>query len=588
MAAEEPTDAPPATEADAVEETRADAAHAGDAESDASSPNAVVRLWSRYSRRLSYGGLVVATVLLWLSVTPSLLRRGPLFQGLVSAAAAAIGYAIGAFFTWLARYLVSRREPWPRPRGWWWVGLTIVFLAGTVFMLYWYHRWQEELRDLMGVEHLNWTAYPIIVVVAVVVFGVLLGVGQAWGALLRMLARRMSRRIPPRIAGITAATVMVVVSVLILNGAVADYGMSALNNSFAALNNETNPDSAPPTSTLRSGGPESVVSWASLGRMGRTFVSTGPTVAELEAFNKAPAKEPIRVYAGLDSADSIQDSAELAAQELVRTGGLQRKLIGIAGSTGTGWVNQANLDSLEYMYNGDTAMVSMQYSMLPSWLSFLVDQERARQAGRALFEAVDRLVRRIPEAQRPKVVVFGESLGSFGAEAPFGSVATMSARTDGALLTGPTFSNQTWVDTTADRDAGTPEVLPIFNDGEQVRFINTAKDLERPAGVEWDRGRIVYLQHASDPISWWNPDLVLNKPDWLKEPRGSDVLSAVNWIPFVTFLQVAADMAVAVDVPDGHGHNYLREIPTAWAAILTPEGWTDQKTAELLPRLHRD
>ncbi|MGB6244080.1 alpha/beta hydrolase [Gordonia sp. (in: high G+C Gram-positive bacteria)] len=552
------------------------------------SPGRLSRGWSRYRSRLSYAGLVAATILLWFSATPSLLPRGPLFQGLVSAGAAAIGYGLGAFLAWLARYLVSRREPWPRPNRWWWSGLAVAFAIGTAVMFYWYARWQDELRDLMGVDHLSWTAYPITVIVAVIAFALLLGLGQAWGALVRSLSRRMSRRIPPRISGIVAATAMVVVTVLIFNGAVADYGMSALNNSFAAINDESTPDSAAPTSTLRSGGPDSLVSWESLGRMGRAFVSTGPSVADLEAFNKAPAKEPVRVYAGLKSADSIQASAELAAQELVRAGGLQRRLVGIASSTGTGWVNRANVDSLEYMYNGDTAMVSMQYSMLPSWLSFLVDQERARQAGRALFEAVDRLARRIPEAQRPKIVVFGESLGSFGAEAPFGSVATMNARTDGALLTGPTFSNQMWADTTANRDAGTPEVLPIFEDGEQVRFINVDADLDRPADQPWEPGRIVYLQHASDPISWWNPELILNKPDWLKEPRGIDVLPAVRWIPFVTFLQVAADMAVAVDVPDGHGHHYLREIPRAWAAILSPPGWTDAKTAELLPHLTRD
>lgn len=546
------------------------------------------RWWSRYIARLSYCGLVFGTVLLWFSATPSLLPRGPLFQGVVGAAAAAVGYAIGAFVSWLARYLMSRREPWGRPSRFWWLGLGVVFLIGTAVMMYWYRRWQDDLRDLMGVERLDWTAYPIIVVVAVIVFAILLGAGQAWGALVRLISRRLSRRIPPRIAGLTAATAMVVVSVFVFNGVVADYGMSALNSSFAAINDETNPDTEPPTSTLRSGGPDSLASWASLGRMGRTFVSVGPRADQLTAFNGRPALEPIRVYAGLKSADSINESAELAAQELVRAGGLQRKLIGIAGSTGTGWVNQANLDSLEYMYNGDTAMVSMQYSMLPSWLSFLVDQERARQAGRALFEAVDRMARKIPEADRPQIVVFGESLGSFGAEAPFGSVATMSARTDGALLTGPTFSNQMWADTTADRDAGTPEVLPIFEDGEQVRFINTATDLGRPAGQPWDRGRVVYLQHASDPISWWNPDLILNKPDWLREKRGADVLPSMHWIPFVTFLQVAADMAVSVNVPDGHGHNYLREIPQAWAQILTPEGWSEAKTDELLPRLQRD
>ncbi len=106
------------------------------------------------------------------------------------------------------------------------------------------------------------------------------------------------------------------------------------------------------------------------------------------------------------------------------------------------------------MYNGNTAVVSMQYSFLPSWLSFLVDKDNARHAGQALFEAVDRLVRQLPEAQRPKIVVFGESLGSFGGEAPFMSLNNVLARTDGALFSGPTFQNTIWTDLTATRDRG--------------------------------------------------------------------------------------------------------------------------------------
>ncbi|MGL5443873.1 MAG: alpha/beta-hydrolase family protein, partial [[Mycobacterium] stephanolepidis] len=90
-----------------------------------------------------------------------------------------------------------------------------------------------------------------------------------------------------------------------------------------------------------------------------------------------------------------------------------------------------------------------------------------------------------------------------------------------------------------------------------------------------------YLQHASDPIAWWNSDLILSKPDWLREPRGYDVLPSMEWIPFVTFLQVSADMAVAVDVPDGHGHVYVRAVADAWAAILQPPGWTPEKTERL-------
>jgi uncharacterized membrane protein len=220
-------------------------------------------------------------------------------------------------------------------------------------------------------------------------------------------------------------------------------------------------------------------------------------------------------------------------------------------------------------------------------LSFLVDKERARQAGLALFEAVSERVRAIPEAERPKLVVFGERLGSFGGEAAFGTIPDIAARTNGALFSGPTFNNTLWRDTTENRDAGSPQVLPIYDSGAQVRFIADQDDLSRP-DTEWKSGRIVYLQHSSDPITWWSPRLTLNRPDWLEEPRGPDVLDAMRWFPFVTFLQVSADMAVSTSVPDGHGHDYLSALPYSWAAILQPPGWTDAKTAALLPRLSRD
>jgi uncharacterized membrane protein len=289
----------------------------------------------------------------------------------------------------------------------------------------------------------------------------------------------------------------------------------------------------------------------------------------------------------LDSADGITATAELAAQELQRTGGLQRAVVAVATTTGTGWINAAEADALEYMYNGNTAIVSMQYSFLPSWLSFLVDKENARHAGQALFEAVDKLIRQLPEAQRPKLVVFGESLGSFGGEAPFLSLNNVLARTDGALFSGPTFKNTIWTDLTSTRDGGSPEWLPIYQDGRYVRFVARAKNLTRP-DAPWDHPRVVYLQHASDPIAWWTPDLLFSKPDWLREPRGYDVLPQTRWIPVVTFLQVSADMAVAVDVPDGHGHRYVADVADGWAAVLSPPGWTPDKTAKLRPLLHSD
>jgi uncharacterized membrane protein len=361
--------------------------------------------------------------------------------------------------------------------------------------------------------------------------------------------------------------------------------MRTMNNTFATVNNETSPTSARPKTSNRSGGPGSLVSWESLGHQGRIFVGNGPTVDQLTKFNGAPATEPIRAYAGLNSTDGITATAELAARELQRTGGLRRAVIAVGTTTGTGWINEAEADALEYMYNGNTAVVSMQYSFLPSWLSFLVDKNNARHAGQALFEAVDRLVRGLPEAQRPKLVVFGESLGSFGGEAPFMSLNNVLARTDGALFSGPTFQNTIWTDLTGTRDAGSPEWLPIYDHGSHARFVARADDLGRPH-APWHRPKVVYLQHASDPIAWWNPDLLFSRPDWLREKRGYDVLPETEWIPVVTFLQVSADMAVATGVPAGHGHVYVADVANGWAAVLQPPGWTPEKTDKLRPLLH--
>ncbi len=539
-----------------------------------------------WQQRYTFTGTAVGLVFLLLSMTPSLLPRGPLFQGIVSGAAGAIGYALGVFAVWLVRFMQSRSSTPPAPR-WAWTVLVVLGAIGVVAGIVYFHYWQDHVRDLFGVDRLKWYEYIQAGALSIVLLFLFVEIGQLIGRLVRFLARQLGRFAPPRVSFVVTLIAVLAVFIAVLNGVIVRGAMDLMNKTFSKVNDELDPNHPAPTSALRSGGPGSQVSWASLGHQGRIFVGNGPTVAQLTEFNKAPATEPIRAYAGLNSASGIRATAQLAADELERMGGLKRKLIGVATTTGTGWVNAAEADSLEYMYNGDTALVSMQYSYLPSWLSFLVDKENARQAGEALFEAVDEKVRALPEAQRPKIVVFGESLGSFGGEAPFLRPNNIIARTDGALFSGPTFNNTMRDFITDNRDPGSPEWLPIFDDGANVRFAARADNLGRP-DKPWGNPRIAYLQHASDPIAWWTPELLFAQPDWLREPRGYDVSGDMYWIPVVTFLQVAADMAVAVNVPDGHGHHYVKDAVNAWAAVLQPQGWTPDKTERLRGRVNQD
>jgi uncharacterized membrane protein len=548
---------------------------------DLAPPLAGGRWWVR---NYTYTGTMLGMIFLWLSLTPSLLPRGPLFQGVVSGCSGAIGYGLGVFIIWLVRWLRSQSSSPPAPP-WAWPPLIVVGAFGIVMMAIRFHIWQDDVRDMMGVEHLQWYEYPLTGALSLIVLFTLVEIGKFVRWLVNLLVAQVDRIAPFRLSAAIVVIGLVVLTITLLNGVVLKFAMRSMNGTFASVNNEMDPDTAPPKTELRSGGQDSLVRWESLGHQGRIFVGGGPSVNKLSAFNGAPATEPIRAYAGLDSAKDIDATADLAARELLRTGGLQRAVVAVATTTGTGWINEAEASALEYMYNGNTAIVSMQYSFLPSWLSFLVDKENARHAGQALFEAVDKLIRQMPEFKRPKLVVFGESLGSFGGEAPFMSLNNVLARTDGALFSGPTFQNTIWTQLTRTRDPGSPEWLPIYDHGRNVRFVARPEDLDRPK-AEWSRPRVVYLQHASDPIAWWTPDLLFSQPDWLREKPGYDVLPAMRWIPVVTFLQVSADMAVAVDVPDGHGHRYVANVADGWAAVLSPPGWNPDKTAKLRPLLH--
>ena len=108
------------------------------------------------------------------------------------------------------------------------------------------------------------------------------------------------------------------------------------------------------------------------------------------------------------------------------------------------------------MTGGDSATVSMQYSYLPSWMSYLVDQERAREAGRALFDAVYDRWSRLPMDNRPRLVVVGESLGSFGGETAFSGEYDLRNRTAGAIFAGPPNFNVLYREFVDGRDVGSP------------------------------------------------------------------------------------------------------------------------------------
>lgn len=534
--------------------------------------------------RYQFSGLVVAVVMFCLSLTPSLLPRSYLFQGLISGLLTAVGYGLGTLTLWLGEQVTGRAPLRAGPVAW-------KVFAGAATMvcivfIYLGARWQTQIHRLMDLDPPPRLGYLLVLPIAVVTAAGWVGLARLLRRAGQRLAAFLGRWIPAAAARAAAGLAVALLLLGILNGVVLRAAFSAADTSFRTLNGETHADLAAPSDPLRSGGQGSLVSWDSLGNQGRQFIGSGPNATELEEFGGPGARGPVRVYIGMDAAESSRERAALAVRELQRTGGFDRAVLCLITTTGTGWVNEQAVDPLEYMYHGDSALVATQYSYLPSPISFLVDAERARDAGRDLFDAVYAVWSRMPATDRPKLLVFGESLGSFGAEAAFSGSADIRNRTDGMLLLGPPNHNQLWNEFLTDRDPGSPAVLPVYEHGETVRFAADPADLSRPTGA-WGTPRVVYLQYPSDPITWWSPRLMVSRPDWLAEPRGADVLPAVRWYPFVTFWQVSADMAFANNVPAGHGHNFGAMPAAAWAQIAPPLGWNGERTAALTRLLTR-
>ncbi len=532
------------------------------------------RHWA-YTLPGAWAGLVLACA----SFLPSLLPRPPAFQGLVTGVTAALGYGLGVLGAWVWREFADRPPRAPSRRSW--TAYAGVALAALLTSLLLGLRWERQASTLVDVD----PGSPLTVVLVPLVAGVLFVVLVAGARALRTgylrVSARLARHMGARAARATGLVLLVGLGSLLVTGVLWDGLVGAADRGFALRDSRTPEDVARPTDGLRSGGPGSLIPWDSLGAEGRVFVGRGPSARDITAFTGTDAREPVRTYAGLGSADDTEARADLAVRDLERAGGFRRANLLVTTTTGTGWVEPSSAGSFEYLSGGDSAIVAMQYSYLPSWLSFLVDQERAREAGRLLFDAVYERWSRLPAATRPRLYVFGESLGSFGGETAFSGEFDLANRTDGALFVGPPSFNPLYRGFVDDRDPGSREIEPTYRAGRTVRFSNRPRSPVPPAGRPWDGARVLYLQHPSDPVTWWSPDLVLHRPDWLDEPRGSDVLGATRWVPFVTFWQVSADLALGFSTEPGHGHNYSGEHVDGWAAVLQPDGWTADRADEL-------
>lgn len=483
---------------------------------------------------------------------PSLLPGGSVIQGVSLGLGAALGYGIGAAVGATARWLWHRAVgPIPAPVR---IGGRLVVLVAVVGALLsgaWLSRAINAQADQLGTPQyqVRW------VLVSALGLGVAAGtvlIGRWLRRLTHKLAETMTSREIPRSAALGAALGAVTVAMaalVLLSYVIIQQVYNRIDTSITG--------STPPASSTRSGSPESLIPFDSLGKEGRQFVTQGTP------------SDSIRAYAGLQSAPNAQQRAELAVADMLRAGGAQAPVwVGIT-TTGNGFIDPAASDAVDEVTGGRAALVAIQYSTLPSWLSFLVNQSSARDAGIATFEAMAAARERLPEDQRPRLVLYGESLGAFGSPAPFADMtpAQVAGEIDGALWVGPPAATSPV--TNWSYQGNPPVWQPIVDGGRTVRYAASAPATDAPPGTDqWNEPRILVLQNPTDPVVWFTPALITAPPSWLNSPRGPGVQPATRWVPVLFFLQVALDLPQAVGMPSGYGHNYSEVLLTAWRQVL--------------------
>jgi uncharacterized membrane protein len=386
------------------------------------------------------------------------------------------------------------------------------------------------------------------------------GIAIAEGGFSRGIAAGIRRAVPGAgpLAGMVGHTAALGLTAAGLGAAVeylnrrAETGGSAIDAAYTA-----------PDSDAVSGSPASVIAWPSLSREGVRFVNLALTrqqIAEVTRVPVAEVKAPVRVFAGLASGQTVDVRVDLVMEDLARFGAFDRSVLCVASPTGSGYVNYVAIETLEYLTRGDCATVALQYSLRPSFLS-LDRVGMGREQNRALLHALEWRLRGLPESHRPRLVGFGESLGAHTLQDAFlheGVSGLHRVGMDRALFLG-TPAESKW--------ARQWRLNPAKTDpGREVTEVASyAEWLALPPG-DRARRRYVLLSHHADPVTRFEPALIVQQPAWLgpaaTRPPGISHLAC--WYPLTTFVLTLADVKNATNVTPGRftarGHDYRADL----------------------------
>ena len=167
----------------------------------------------------------------------------------------------------------------------------------------------------------------------------------------------------------------------------------------------------------------------------------------------------------------------------------------------------------------------------------------------------------LPEHARPKLVLFGESLGAWTSQDAVinrGTQGLLDLGIDYAIWIGTPHFSQWKEQVLHDHRPDTlKELIGVFNDIGEWNAVPQEKR---------EQIRYVMITHHNDGVARFGPELIFQAPEWLCAPadRWDTIPKGMRWFPNTTFFQVLVDMKNSANVVPGQfaatGHDYRADL----------------------------
>jgi hypothetical protein len=324
-----------------------------------------------------------------------------------------------------------------------------------------------------------------------------------------------------------------------------------------------------------SGGEGSLLPLENIDREGRKFLGCATSAERIaEVMGEEDVTSPIRVFAGLASAETPEERARLAVAELERLGGLERRRVVVYSPAGTGLVNPVAPETEEFMMRGDVASLVVQYSQKRS-LRARKDLELAGQSLRLTLEELGKAIGR-RNGGKPELMVYGESLGAWAvaqAIAEGGSASIRGLGIDRGVILGVPYPARLKLRRV--QEAGDP--LP-----EGVAILTNLDEVVTLPREEQEKIRYLVYTHPEDPVgNFEGTSMAWRRPTFLqKGKRHKRIPGGMRWYPVITFLQLLFDLkngTGSVGTFSAYGHDYRLEIPALFRIACGHADVTDRQ-----------